>query len=134
MATIQAETAKEIRKELKVNFPNVKFTVRSEGFSMGDAVNIRYEDGPTTDKVEEIVNKFQYGHFDGMTDMYEFSNSRDDIPQVKYVMVNRDMSDQAEATAIEVLKDNGVIDDETSFQTFNCQYRVAIRRLFNQSL
>ena len=37
---------------------------------------------------EKIVSKYQYGHFDGMNDIYEYSNSREDIPQAKYIHVN----------------------------------------------
>jgi hypothetical protein len=40
------------------------------------------------------VGKYQYGHFDGMQDMYINSNSRDDLPQSKYVKTGRKMSDE----------------------------------------
>ncbi len=33
------------------------------------------------------------GRFDGMTDSYEYTNRRDDIPQVSYVFLNREISD-----------------------------------------
>lgn len=89
----QAMAADAIRTELKQAFPGVKFSVTSEGYSMGDSVNIKWEDGPTTDQVEAITGKYQYGHFDGMTDMYEYSNDRSDIPQSKYVFENRYQSD-----------------------------------------
>ena len=45
------------------------------------------------EKVNEIIKKYQYGHFNGMEDIYEYSNSRDDIPQAKFVFVNRTMSE-----------------------------------------
>lgn len=86
--------AKEIRKILKKEFPNTKFSVRADSFSGGNSVNIYWTDGPTSNKVDEFVKKFQYGHFDGMTDCYEYSNGREDIPQVKFVMTTRKMSDQ----------------------------------------
>lgn len=92
--TPAAEAAKMIRAELKKTFPNVKFSVTSENYSMGDSVRINWTDGVTTEQVNEIVKKYQYGHFDGMTDCYEFSNNREDIPQAKFVMTTRNYSDE----------------------------------------
>jgi hypothetical protein len=44
--------------------------------------------------VEPLINEYQYGHFDGMIDCYEYSNNRNDIPQVKFVFANREYSDE----------------------------------------
>lgn len=96
----QAQTASAIRTELKNKFPNTKFRVRSESFSMGNSVDIEWTDGPTYDMIDEITRKYQYGHFDGMTDMYEHSNSREDIPQAKYVMPHREMSEETKQAII----------------------------------
>jgi len=86
-----------IREELKKLFPAYKFSVTSDTYSMGNSVHISWTDGPTVKQVEEITNKYQYGHFDGMTDMYENTNSRDDIPQAKYVSCNRTISAELKA-------------------------------------
>lgn len=102
----QAQCAKAIRQELKENFPETKFSVTSEGFAGGDAVNISWEDGPTTDQVEEITGKYQYGHFDGMIDMYEHSNKRDDIPQAKFVQTRRELTDGILLKTSQVLKEH----------------------------
>jgi hypothetical protein len=96
----QAAAAKMIRAELGKAFPTTKFRVTSDSFSMGDSVDIRWEDGPTSDKVDAIVKKYQYGHFDGMQDLYEYSNHRKDIPQSKYVMTQRDISEPVKAKLI----------------------------------
>ena len=85
----QAQAAALIRKELKKEFPQTKFRVTSSGFSGGDSVSIHWQNGATTKQVQDITNKYQYGHFDGMTDSYEYSNNRKDIPQTKYVMEQR---------------------------------------------
>lgn len=90
--TTAAQTAKAIRTELKSTFPNVKFSVTSESFSMGNAVRISWTDGPKSSDVDSVTNKFCYGHFDGMNDMYEISNSIEGLPQVKFVTTSRDMS------------------------------------------
>jgi hypothetical protein len=90
--TEHARTAKAIRKELKKNFPDVKFSVRGNSFAGGDDVRIEWTDGPSEKAVEKVVNKYQYGDFDGMRDIYEYTNTREDIPQVKYVLCHRTLS------------------------------------------
>lgn len=95
MTTSQhALAARAIRAELKKAFPGVKFSVRSDSYSMGDSVRISWTDGVTTDQVSEIADKYQYGHFNGMEDIYEYSNKNVDIPQTKFVQVQRDISDE----------------------------------------
>jgi len=90
----QAAAATAIRAELKAKFPGASFRVTSKGYSMGDHVNIDWMDGPTAKSVDDIVKKYQYGHFEVMNDIYEYSNHRGDIPQSKYVFTAREMSDK----------------------------------------
>lgn len=90
-----AIAAKEIRNRLKA--AGIVAKVRSSSFSMGDDVNVNLIDAdPATVKLaEEIAKPFQYGHFDGMIDCYEYSNKRSDLPaQVKFVFVNNEASEQ----------------------------------------
>ena len=89
-----AAAAKAIRNELKAAFPTVKFSVTSESFSMGNSVHISWVDGYTVDQVEAIVGKYQYGSFNGMEDLYEMTNIREDIPQTKYVQTRREFSEE----------------------------------------
>lgn len=110
--TPQAQAAKMIRKELKAEFPDVKFSVRSRSASMMNAVDIDWTDGPTRHDVESIVGKYQYGHFDGMIDCYEYSNRRDDIPQVKFVQCHRQISDETRRQALERIADKFGIDPD----------------------
>lgn len=88
--------AKDIREELKNAFPNIKFSVKSQTFSMGNSVHIDWTDGPTDEMVNAITKKYQYGHFNGMDDMYELSNNRDDLNQAKYVQTHRNKSEGVE--------------------------------------
>ena len=104
MTSEHAKAAKMIRKELKENFPKTKFHVRSSIFSGGDSIDISWADGPSEDAVNKIVRKYQYGHFDPMTDMYEVSNNNESLPQVKYVTCQRELSDEF---VIKVLKERG---------------------------
>ncbi len=94
MKTEQAKAAQLIRKELKTAYPQTKFSVTSGSGANTSSVNVDWEDGPTCEVIDKIINKYQYGHFDGMTDMYEHSNSREDIPQAKFVFSHRDMSER----------------------------------------
>lgn len=84
-----ALAAQAIRTELKANFPSIKFSVRSENYSGGNSIDVNYED-PELERstVEKLLSKYEYGSFNGMEDYYEITNSRDDIPQVKYLFVN----------------------------------------------
>lgn len=84
-----ALAAKMIRKELKEAFPTIAFSVRSSIYSGGSSVYIEWENGPTVDSVRRLADKYQYGHFDGMYDIYENTNMRKDIPQVKFVQMRR---------------------------------------------
>ena len=63
-----ALTARKIKEELKKVFPGVKFSVKSEYFSGGNAVNISWEDGPTKRLVEFYTEKYKNSRFDSMTD------------------------------------------------------------------
>lgn len=95
--TQAAQAAHTIKAELKKEFPGIKFSVSSDTYSMGNSVRISWTDGPTTSQVEKICDKYQYGHFNGMEDIYEFSNNRADIPQAKYVQYSRHQSEEIAA-------------------------------------
>lgn len=103
MQSTHSAAAKQIKAELKAAFPSVKFSVKSDIFSGGDAVRIRYEDGPTTKQVDEIVGKFQEGSFNSYEDLYEYDNRNEDLPQVKYVQVARDKSEAKKAEVMEMI-------------------------------
>lgn len=64
-----ADVARLIRKRLKVEFPGVKFRVRTDKYSMGASVRIRWTDGPTTTQVRRITDAYAGGGFDGMIDL-----------------------------------------------------------------
>lgn len=100
----QARAASCIRKDLKNHFPTVKFWVTSRGYSGGDSVDVNWENGPTYNSVNEIVKKYQYGRFDPMTDYYDNTNTRNDIPQSKYVHCQRDVHPFVEMKYFEKFK------------------------------
>jgi len=68
------DTAKIIRKELKANYPGIKFSVRSEKYAGGASINIDWTDGPTASEVDGIVQGFRGADFDGSTDSMHYRN------------------------------------------------------------
>lgn len=89
-----AGAAKMIRQFMKSK--GIAGSVRSKSYSMGSSINVDVQDlpPPVYDELRDYVSQFEYGHFNSMEDLYEISNSRDDIPQVKYAFVNNRMSDE----------------------------------------
>jgi len=68
--------ASNIKLELKRAFPLIKFEVKSSSYSGGNSIDVRWVDGTTTEKVDAIINKYQEGSFDGMTDSYDYDSDR----------------------------------------------------------
>ena len=100
MKSIPAQVAAIIRKELKKH--GIKARVRSESFSMGNAVNVNIKQDITPGakkEIEAFCGQFQQGHFNSMEDIYEYSNRNDNIPQVKWVSVEVDYSDEIRQAA-----------------------------------
>lgn len=64
-----AETAKLIRKQLSQKFPGVKFSVRSQTYSMGASIDVGWTLGPTKKQVEAVTEPFAGAGFDGMIDL-----------------------------------------------------------------
>ena len=93
----QAKAAKMIRAHLKAN--GIKARVISDSASMTNSVRVTLTDelAPTVEKVEEFAKQFQQGHFDGMDDSYHYSNRRDDLPQVQFVFVYNELSEETRA-------------------------------------
>ena len=100
----QAQTAAMIRKHLKAH--GIAARVTSESASMMTAVRVQLTGDPlpaARKEIETYCKQFQYGHFDGMIDMYEYSNGRDDIPQVKYITIDTQYSDEIKQEVYEYL-------------------------------
>ena len=88
MASRHAMAAKAIREELKKAYPGVKFSVRSSTASLCSAVDVKTAHKFSYEQQQEIyrlLDKFEMGSFDGMTDCYDYDNVNYNIPQVKYV-------------------------------------------------
>jgi hypothetical protein len=98
-----AECAKAIRIELKKKFPEIKFSVTSESFSMGNAVRINWNDGISESALKDIINKYKDGDFDGMTDSYDYRPSNG-LPRAKYITTSRHISESNYETGFVMVK------------------------------
>jgi len=104
--TEAAKCAKAIRAELKENFPAIKFNVTSKTYSGGNSVNIKWVDAVSSEEVEKIVSKYEQGTFNPMEDIYEYNNSIDGLPQVKFLFCSRSISDESIQKALDGLNEN----------------------------
>lgn len=104
MKTEAAKAASMIRKHLKSNGINAKVT--SQNYSGGSSINVKtYDLLPATEKlVNEYLSQFEYGHFDGMTDCYNYSNVNHEIPQVKFVFLYNEFTNELRQKAWDWLK------------------------------
>lgn len=92
MKSSQAQVAALIRAELKRH--GIAGRVTSASGSMTTSCSVKLFDPMpgTFDAVESFCAKFRRGRFDGMTDCYNYTNKRDDIPQVKFMFVESQFS------------------------------------------
>lgn len=87
--------SKNIKKELTLAFPGIKFSVRSRYHG---SINISWTDGPTTKEVDAITAKYEDGDFDGMTDCYNYDHSAYGeavsvvLGRSRYVTTSREMT------------------------------------------
>ena len=91
----RAVGAKNLRKELSSTFPGVSFKVTSKSYSGGCSISVSWTDGPTSEQVKPIANRYEYGSFDGMTDSYDYNRENiwpDVFGGAKYVHVSRHVS------------------------------------------
>lgn len=63
--------ARNIRIELKNQFPGIKFSVTTDH----DSVSVRWTDGPCVSLVEQFTKRHDSGTFDGMTDCQGWDDS-----------------------------------------------------------
>lgn len=88
--TSHAQAAKSIKAELAKKFPGIVFSVRSKSFAGGSDVSVNWTNGPTSSEVNAIIDKYQYGDFDGMQDLYELRRNRPETNgSAKYIFGNR---------------------------------------------
>ena len=99
-----AAAAKLIRAELKKH--NITGTVRAKSYAGGSSITVTLNNElPATHKaVKLFCSKFQYGDFDSMQDLYELTNVNENLPQVQFVFVNNEFSDELRQAAWNLLR------------------------------
>lgn len=63
------DTAKLVRHALKLDFPGVKFQVKTSKYAGGASLDVFWTDGPPASQVERTLRPFEGSGFDGMQDL-----------------------------------------------------------------
>jgi hypothetical protein len=104
-----ADVAKLVRKALAQAFPATVFRVRISRYSMGSSIDVRWTDGPTTHRVEELAGGFKGSTFDGSDDSTRYHDSTLNGEAVHYsnnfIHFRRDYSDRFVARVAEGLRE-----------------------------
>jgi hypothetical protein len=119
MKSTAALTAQAVRKELKATYPGIKFSVTSETYSGGDSVRVEYTDFIPSNEVNKLLVKYQAGSFDGMQDIYEYTNVNPDIPQTKYLFVTRNMSVEVRDQILAEIRSNNATCENVEYNSYN---------------
>ena len=98
-----AAAAKQVRAFMKEQ--GIKGFVKAARGAGTSSIRVTLPNGTPADTatVREFANQYQYGHFDGMHDSYEFSNCREDLPQVKFVFVEAEFDKELKQKALDAL-------------------------------
>lgn len=105
-----ARAAKNLKAELKQAFPLVDFSVKSETFAGGSAVNVEWTDGCTREQVEKISAKYQQGRYDSLEEIYNYNRSaytealQEHLGGAKYVSTQRNYSEAVKAQVREAIE------------------------------
>jgi hypothetical protein len=89
-----AQVAKLLKKKAKELGINVTSS-RSKSFAGGDSVYLHFDSGSdnAVSQLKDYSHQFKQGRFNGMEDIYEYSNNRDDVPQTKYLFLQDDRAE-----------------------------------------
>ncbi len=102
--SVAAVVSSNIRLLLKKYFSDVKFTVKKTSYN---SVSVRWTDGPTCDKVEEITGRFKSGYFNSMEDVYEYNESPFNVVYggINFISIDRVYSDELIDKAISLCRE-----------------------------
>lgn len=104
------KTTSLVKRYLKEKF-GIVVSVRSECYSGGSSFNVSYKLGPDSKAIESFVSRLQYGHFNGMEDIYEMSSGHKapvlygyELEDFKFVFVRQEISRELKAKFYELAK------------------------------
>lgn len=109
------DTAVLVRGVLAEEFPDTKFSVKTDKYAGGASLRVRWTDGPTKQEVEEFAKTFQGASFDGSTDMKSHHRTAIDVGgEVRevqtfadFVFCDRDLSDELIDRLTPAIRQNG---------------------------
>lgn len=102
--SIQSQVAKLIRAEFKkAGITDVKVKSSKSGHSGKVDITVVDKSPKQVEDIKKLVAKYKCGHFDGMQDMYVYSNTNKDVPQVEYIFVSMDYSKELKQVALDYL-------------------------------
>jgi hypothetical protein len=104
----QAKAVAGIRSELRKEFPNVKFCVKS--FKARRAADVTWTDGPSAGKVKDATEKYQYSDVDDTTlNSHLLDQEYQYHPLVKYITYNREISEE---TKVKIQEELGLANEK----------------------
>ncbi len=136
--TLAAITCSTIRRDLKNRFPNQKFGLTSNHSINGDdSVYIRgYNLRPSVAKdVKKVISKYQTGVKNNTTNIYEPINKDDTIPQVKFIHLENEITEDMKEKIIGYLNDKAIVnkDDTIPFKDMPDNYApYLINKVFSE--
>ncbi len=119
---------RNIRTELKRNFPGVKFSVKKSGY---DCYNITWNDGPTTEQVAAIVGKYKTGTFDAYTDYHDSEDNPFSVQfgGCDYIFTNKEVTDEGRKKVREMFPDL----NEQNFRSYHFENDIVARATITDS-
>lgn len=110
--------AKMLKAELQKEFPGIKFSVKSSRYSMGQSINVHFDDGPSQKEVENIVEKYSFTYGEGMdythNDNFAFASkgeSKEKIAEMKgFIDQNFDFDGYADTGFLAAVTLRGIDD------------------------
>ena len=98
-----AQVAKIIRAQIKAE--GLKGKVRASGTRGASSVSVKLLNASPAqvESLKQSTLKYRYGRFNGMTDGYEITNSREDLPQVAYLWIESEFDDEHKQRALDSL-------------------------------
>ena len=73
------KTTSIIKSHCKKTFNISKISVSTDVFSGGDSMDVEYTSPERIKELDSFIDSFQYGHFNGMEDIYEHNSNKNEI-------------------------------------------------------